>query len=338
MSALILQGIGLTMIAGVMSGNCMLPLKFARRWRWENVWLLFSLVSLLLLPWALAWMEVDRLFEVYRSVPLSTMYAPLLFGAGWGIAQILFGITVVRLGMGVGYAVIVGLGAVLGTLVPLFVGQRRFVTNSALAEILIGVIVMVLGIVLTAWGGQLREHNDSTADAALPHRQGYVAAVMLAVLCGLLAPMLNYAFAFGQGLAEAAVKIGNTPVAAAYAVWPIALLGGLVPNVLYSLYLLRKHRSWSAFTTHSPDGLWAVMMAILWMGAFALYGVSSVYLGSLGTSIGWGLFQIFMIMTATLSGLLTAEWKRASRRAMMFLGSGMAALIGATILLSIGGR
>lgn len=326
------------MIAGVMSGNCMLPLKFARRWRWENVWLLFSLVSLLLLPWALAWMEVDRLFEVYRSVPLSTMYAPLLFGAGWGIAQILFGITVVRLGMGVGYAVIVGLGAVLGTLVPLFVGQRRFVTNSALAEILIGVIVMVLGIVLTAWGGQLREHNDGTADTALPHRQGYVATVMLAVLCGLLAPMLNYAFAFGQGLAEAAVKIGNTPVAAAYAVWPIALLGGLVPNVLYSLYLLRKHRSWSAFTAHSPDGLWAVMMAILWMGAFALYGVSSVYLGSLGTSIGWGLFQIFMIMTATLSGLLTAEWKRASRRAMMFLGSGMAALIGATILLSIGGR
>lgn len=79
-------------------------------------------------------------------------------------------------------------------------------------------------------------------------------------------------------------------------------------------------------------------MAILWMGAFALYGVSSVYLGSLGTSIGWGLFQIFMIMTATISGLLTAEWKRASRRAMMFLGSGMAALIGATILLSIGGR
>lgn len=338
MSGPVLQGIGLTMIAGVMSGNCMLPMKFARRWRWENVWLVFSLVSLLVLPWALAWMQVNRLTEVYRAVPLNVMYAPLLFGAGWGVAQILFGISIVRLGMGVGYALIVGLGAVLGTLVPLFVGQRRFVSSTALVEILAGVIVMALGIVLTAWGGQLREHGNGATSVELSRRRGYGAAVMLAVLCGLLAPMLNYAFAYGQGLAQAAVKLGNTPANAAYAVWPIALLGGLVPNVAYSLHLLRKHRSWGAFKTHSPDGLWAAIMAILWMGAFALYGVSSVYLGALGTSIGWGLFQIFMIMTATISGLLTAEWTRASRSAMTFLGSGIAALIGATVLLSMGSR
>jgi L-rhamnose-H+ transport protein len=338
MSGLVLQGIGLTMAAGIMSGNCMLPMKFARRWRWENVWLVFSLVSLLVLPWMLALAQVGRLFEVYRTVPLSVMYAPLFFGAGWGVAQILFGISVLRLGMGVGYAVIVGLGAVLGTLVPLFLGQRSYVTRTALLEILTGVVVMVLGIVLTAWGGQLREHGEHAAAFDAPRRQGYIAAVMLAVLCGVMAPMLNYAFAFGQGLAQAAVRVGNTPVAAAYAVWPIALLGGLIPNVAYSIYLLRKHRSWGAFTERSPDVLWPVLMAVLWMGAFALYGVSSVYLGALGTSIGWGLFQIFMIMTATISGLLTAEWTRASRKAVALLATGMAGLVGATILLSMGSR
>jgi L-rhamnose-H+ transport protein len=240
--------------------------------------------------------------------------------------------------MGVGYAVIVGLGAVLGTLVPLFLGQRRFVESGALVEILAGVAVMVLGIVLTAWGGQLREHGEHSADVVAPRQQGYIAAVMLAVLCGVMAPMLNYAFAFGQGLAAAAVRAGNTPVAAAYAVWPIALLGGLIPNVAYSVYLLRKHRSWGMFAERSPDAVWPVLMAVLWMGAFALYGVSSVYLGALGTSIGWGLFQIFMIMTATVSGLLTAEWTRASRKAITLLGTGMAGLVGATILLSMGSR
>jgi hypothetical protein len=50
-------------------------------------------------------------------------------------------------------------------------------------------------------------------------------------------------------------------------------------------------------------------MRALWMAAFAIYGVSSVYLGALGTSAGWALRQIFMIMTANCSGLLTAEWK-----------------------------
>jgi L-rhamnose-H+ transport protein len=168
------------------------------------------------------------------------------------------------------------------------------------------------------------------------HKQGYFAAVLLAVLCGVMAPMLNYAFAFGQGLALTAVQLGNSPAAAAYAVWPVALLGGLIPNVAYSVYLLQKNRGWGAFATRGPDGTWAVLMAILWVGAISLYGVAAVYLGPLGTSIGWGLLQIFMIMAATMSGLLTAEWKNASRRAITLMSMGMAGLIGATVLLSMG--
>jgi len=336
MSGRVLEGIGVTMVAGVMSGNCMLPMKFARRWNWENIWLIFSIVSLAALPWALAFAQVNRLLDVYRMVPITVMYAPLMFGAGWGVAQILFGISVRRLGMGVGYAIIVGLGAVFGTLVPLFAGQRRFVSNTSLVEILAGVMVMVLGIALTAWGGQVREHASSSKKTERLQEQGYLAAVLLAVLCGVMAPMLNYAFAFGQGLALTAVQLGNSPVAAAYAVWPVALLGGLIPNVAYSVYLLQKNRSWATFAKSGPDGMWAALMGVLWVGAISLYGVAAVYLGPLGTSIGWGLLQIFMIMAATISGLLTAEWKNASRRAMILMSTGMAGLVGATVLLSVG--
>jgi L-rhamnose-H+ transport protein len=323
------------MVAGLMSGNCMLPMKFAWRWKWENIWLVFSIMSLLVLPWTLAFALVNRLLDVYRMVPVTVMYAPMVFGAGWGVAQILFGISVRRLGMGVGYAIIVGLGAVFGTLVPLFVGQRRFVPNARLVEILAGVAVMVLGIILTAWGGQVREHTGKKATEGL-QQQSYLAAVLLAVLCGVMAPMLNYAFAFGQGLALTAVQLGNSPVAAAYAVWPVALLGGLIPNVAYSVYLLQKNRSWAAFVESGSGGMWAVLMGILWVGAISLYGVAAVYLGPLGTSIGWGLLQIFMIMAATISGLLTAEWKNASRSAMILMSAGMAGLISATVLLSMG--
>jgi L-rhamnose-H+ transport protein len=79
---------------------------------------------------------------------------------------------------------------------------------------------------------------------------------------------------------------------------------------------------------------WAILMAILWMGAFALYGMSATYLGRFGTSIGWGLFQIFMIMTATLSGFFSGEWRFAPRSArtllvfsIVFLGSATALLV-----------
>jgi L-rhamnose-H+ transport protein len=330
-------GLALTMLAGAMSGNCMLPAKFVRSWKWENLWLVFSVVSLVVLPWGLAMLLVDHLESVYAALNLSNCAAPLAFGAGWGIAQVLFGISVARLGLGVAYSIIVGLGAVLGTLVPLFVEQRKSVSTGALSYLLAGVLLMVLGIALTAWGGHLRE-KGARGDGPPVQSRGYLASVLLAVLCGFLAPMLNYAFAFGQDIARQAVAVGNSPLRAAYAVWPIALAGGFVPNLAYSVYLLARNRSVSAFRTPYPDIFLSSAMAALWMGAFALYGMSAVLLGPLGTSVGWGLFQIFMITTAIGSGVLTGEWTGSSNRAQVYLRFGLGALILATILFVVGDR
>jgi len=338
-------GIALALLAGLMSGNCMLPLKFNRRWKYENTWLVFSVVSLVLLPWALALGLVDHIFETYRSLSWLQIALPFLFGVGWGIAQVLFGISVLRLGLGLAYAIIVGLGALLGTLVPLFVQHRSQVGETAWIEILAGVAVMIAGIALSTRGGQIRERHTIEIEgrgpkidsSTLPSNK-YLGAVLLAILCGVMAPMLNFSFAFGQDIAHQAVVLGNTELHAAYAVWPVGLAGGFLPNIAYSLYLLQKNRTWTRFTVVSSDIFWAILMGALWMGAFALYGMSSSYLGSLGTSIGWGLFQIFMIMTATLSGVVTDEWKTAPASSKLLLTSGLVCLAVATTLLAMGNR
>jgi L-rhamnose-H+ transport protein len=332
MSQPVLWGVLLVMIAGLMSGTCMLPSKFVRVWKWENVWLVFSVVSLLIIPWVLAVAFVGRLFDTYRVLGVQHLAIPILLGAGWGVAQILFGVSVKRLGLGIAYAIIVGLGAVLGTLVPLFVQQRALAKEHALGLILSGVVVMSIGIFLTAWSGQIKERAAAVHKS--PSHRSYLAAIVLAVLCGLMAPMLNYSFAFGQDIAKAAVSFGNQPVHAAYAVWPVALAGGLVPNAAYSLWLLVKNRTWALFRSTPPDFLRSSLMGALWMGAFALYGMSATYLGALGTSVGWGLLQIFMIMTATMAGVLTGEWKHASRSARLLLGSGITGLTVAILLLA----
>jgi L-rhamnose-H+ transport protein len=330
-------GIALTLVAGLMAGNCMLPMKFNRTWMWENSWLVFSVVSLVILPWMLAVGLVDHLFDAYRGLSFLQIGVPFLFGAGWGVAQVLFGLSVQRLGLGLAYAIIVGLGALLGTLVPLFTQHWSQVGRTQLIEILAGVAVMVVGVSLSAWGGQIREHHHRPTPQSGP-ANGYLAAVLLAILCGVMAPMLNYSFAFGQDIAQQAAGIGNTPLRSAYAVWPIGLTGGFLPNVAYSLYLLRKRASWKLFQAPTPDLFWSVLMGGLWMGAFALYGMSATYLGSFGTSIGWGLFQIFMIMTATLSGVLTGEWRGAPRVATLLVVLGLGSLTGATALLAMGNQ
>src|SRR6266852_717951 len=267
----VLPGVFLVLIAGLMAGCCMLPLKFVRSWKWENVWLVFSILSLVVIPWSLALTFVGRLFDTYRALSAHQLAVPLLLGAGWGIAQILFGISVKRLGLGIAYAIIVGLGAVLGTVVPLFVQQRGLAKEHTLELIACGVLIMAIGITLTTWGGQINER--AAARVRNPVHRSYPFAIFLAVLCGVMAPMLNYSFAFGQDIAKAAVAFGNQPVHAAYAVWPVALAGGLVPNAAYSLWLLVKNRTWALFRSTPPDFLRSSLMGVLWMGAFGLYGM-----------------------------------------------------------------
>jgi L-rhamnose-H+ transport protein len=155
-----------------------------------------------------------------------------------GIAQVLFGISIQRLGLGLAYAIVVGLGTLLGTLVPLCVQHRTLLDRPLLIEVLSGIAMMLVGIALSAWAGQIREHGLKSAETSTSARYG--AAVLVAVLCGILAPMLNYSFAFGQDIAHAAVRLGNPEVRAAYAVWPIGLAGGLLPNVGYSIFLIPR--------------------------------------------------------------------------------------------------
>jgi len=291
-------GIALNLLAGLMAGNCMLPMKFNRTWKWENTWLVFSLVSLVILPWILALCFVNHLLEVYSRLSLIQFGLPFLFGVGWGVAQVMFGISVARLGLGLAYAIIIGLGAILGTLVPLFAQHRSELNWAAIIEILGGVALMVAGISLSTWGGQIRERSGRVTLQSKP-AHGYFIAVLLAIACGVMAPMLNYSFAFGQDIAHQAISQGNSPLFSAYAVWPIGLAGGFLPNLIYSLHLLGKTKSWSSFQRPVPDIFWSALMGVLWMGSMALYGMSATYLGPFGTSVGWGLFQIFMIMTAT---------------------------------------
>lgn len=321
-------GILLTVLAGVLAGNCMLPLKFLRNWRWENAWFVFTIVSLVLVPWGLAVALVADLGTVYGALTARSVAVPLAFGFGWGIAQVLFGLSVARLGMALGYAIIVGLGALLGTLVPLFVQGGAALDPALLAVILSGIVVMIGGIAVSAWAGKRREAKQTSS--------GYGAALAVAIVCGVLAPMLNYAFAFGQHIAEAAVAAGNAPTRAGYAVWPVALAGGFVPNFAYSAWLLTKNHTWGRFLPSPAEVRLAVIMGVFWMGSMAIYGVAATFLGKLGTSVGWALFQIFMIMTANASGMITGEWRQVSggTRRLFWVGFGLLAF--ATVVISFG--
>ena len=334
MPAIVWGGLALTLLAGLCSGNSMLPMKFARRWQWENTWLIFSLFSLVILPWALALLIAGNLRGVYCSLLPGQLLVPLILGAAWGVAQVLFGLSVARLGQALAFAIIISLGSVGGTLVPLLFKHREVFDTANGALILSGLAVMLAGIVLSARAGSRREQGAKKKTGS-----GYAMALLLAVLCGLLAPMINYSFVFGQEIAARAVQLGISPIRAAYTVWPVTLAGGLIPNLAYCVFLLTRNKTWCVFRgPWLPDASFAVLMAVLWTGALAIYGAASVCLGALGTSVGWGLIQILSIMTANIGGLLAGEWTAAPISARRTLYAGLALLTVATVLLAAGNR
>ena len=48
------QGFGLTLVAGVMAGGNLVPMKWMKSWKWENFWLVYSLMALVVAPVSLA--------------------------------------------------------------------------------------------------------------------------------------------------------------------------------------------------------------------------------------------------------------------------------------------
>ena len=333
-------GILLVLIAGVMVGNCMAPLQRIRRWRWENSWFVFSLVSLILIPMALALFSIPQLWDVYLRTPWRALLLPFSFGAGWGVAQVLFGIAVVRLGMALAFAIVVGLGAMLGTLVPVLIQSLGVLVTGRGFLLLGGTVLMLFGVIVCRHAGQLRDRVRKTANSApdskssAPDSPDYRTGLLIALGSGVLSGLLNFALAFGEGITHQAIAAGAGVTSAPYAVWPVALAGGLIPNIWYSIHLLNRNASWALFRYAWPDLGWAALMGFLWMGAVAVYGVSTRYLGAMGTSAGWALYEIFMILTANVSGLISGEWKGAGQRSVRALGIGLLLLIVATFFLA----
>ena len=328
-------GIFLAVAAGLMVGNCMLPLNYLRKWRWENAWIIFTLVALVLVPWALAFFRVPNLLSVYSNVNSASFMIPFLFGAGWGVAQVLFGLAVIRAGMALSFAITIGLSAALGSLVPILLRHPQALGSGRGLVLLLGQVLMVTGVVVCCWAGRRRE-KEQRADAATTTARSYVAGVSLAALAGLLAPMLNYALAFGDSLILEALRQHTLRADAPYAVWPIALAGGAVPNLLYPLWLLQRNKTWINFVPVWPEITLGMIMGLLWMGSVAIYGMATTLLGVLGASIGWSIYQICIIVMANVSGWIAGEWKGVSQYSKIILWGGILLLGFATVAITYG--
>src|SRR5690606_19362525 len=94
-------GFVLVVVAGLMQGSFILPMTMAKNWKWENIWFVFSLLGMVVLNLFLAWFFVNDLLETYSASASKDLIILGLFGFGWGLGAVFFGIGMDKLGMSI---------------------------------------------------------------------------------------------------------------------------------------------------------------------------------------------------------------------------------------------
>lgn len=339
----ILAGIALTLLAGVMQGAFPLPMKFAAKWNWENIWSLFALSGFVVFPWLLAFCTVPDLLGVYASASGTTLAAMTLFGAGWGLGTICFGIGVHRVGIALGSALIIGAAGALGTLVPMLVLQPDAVATPAGLAIVGGVVLMLVGVGVCAVAGSQKGQGVSREDSS-PDRpvetSSFRQGLLICLISGIASPMLNFAFAFSKEIVSKAVAAGASQASASNPIWCWAMTSAFVPTLLYCLYRMHKNRSWNRFVLPGAGPSWglALLMGILWSGSIAVYGIALSGLGRMDASIGWPVLMMSTIITGNVCGLATGEWKGAGSKARTTMFLGLVVLALAVGVIGLGNR
>ena len=160
-------GMAIIFISGILNGSFALPLKYAKHWKWENTWSVFSVVGILILPWFMAFRFVPHLTGVYQSVPGRVIVWALLFGLIWGISQVTFGLSLVAVGIAVAVSVVSGLVCASGALIPLLVMNPSALFQTRGIFLLCSMPILLAGLGIYAVAGRLREKEQTSRNAGL---------------------------------------------------------------------------------------------------------------------------------------------------------------------------
>ena len=322
----------LLIVAGVMNASFALPMKFVRSWAWENTWLLWSIFALLVLPSALALTTIPS-FGTLLQANGSVVLLVALAGAAWGVAQVLFGLALDKIGIALTFSIVLGLSAAMGSLIPLIrLHADRLFTHAGLMS-LTGIALVLFGVAASAVAGRIRDRGKQAGHA----KSGTMGiGLLMAIISGVCASMMNVGFAFGAPLATAASANGANSLWTTDAVWVPLMAGGAVPNLLYCIYLLVNRKTAANYTAPSlaRNLPLTFVMGVLWFGSSILYGIATVFLGDLGPVVGWPLFMSLIVIVATLLGIWTGEWRGATKNAFRVQGLAVLILIAAVVMLS----
>lgn len=309
-----------TLIAGVINGSYALFTKYVKKWPFENTWMVFSLFTFFLGPWLFLLSLNSHAWQVYQIVPSSMLTRLVIGGVLFGCGQIGFAMALDAIGMGLAFVINISLSTALGPMLPLFFVHGRHPLHADTIFTVLGIVVIIVGLLVSYFAGKRRDRNMSSLSAS---KTRYALGVLAAVVAGLGSAGQNFTFASTALMQASALKLGLSPLASSFIIWPGFLTIACVPYALYMLVLNIKNRSFHAYATGEKRFyFFAIIMAVFWFGSLVFYSKATQLIGSLGPVVIWPLFMSLIILTSNFWGWRYGEWANADRHAkkMSILG------------------
>lgn len=341
-----LAPLALIIFAGLINGSYAAPMKYMKGWVYENIWFQWSIWTFFLIPWVFMLIVAPRTLEIWGSVRPRIFLITVVGGAAFGVGQICFAFALHSVGLGLAFVLNIGIGTGLGFLLPLMLQHPEEIHTPFGAVTIAGVALAIVGILFCTWAGSLRDREQTgiAADAARPShaKKSYWLGVLLAAIAGLASAGQNFSFSEAQGgargLQQVALAHGATKLGAANMFWPMFLLFAFIPYVCYMYFLLKKNETFKNYRRPGTGKyfVYGIVMGAFWFGSLIFYSKASQIIGDMGPVIGWPLFMIFIILTTNVWGYHTGEWRGVSRRVARVMLYGIASLVAAVIVISIG--
>jgi L-rhamnose-H+ transport protein len=301
-------GIIFILIAAFFQGTFALFMKFMGKWKWENFWAVFSVAALIISPLLCAVFLVPDFTAILVSSPSEALLISLFCGLLWGVGSVLFGLSVIKIGLALTYSLIIGLTAAIGSLLPLLLTSLS--TQQIILPFAIGLSLVFIGLTISAYSGMKKE--------TLQKGTGFKTGLVLAVISGITSSMLNIGFVYGNPILETAQSFGTSAELSTIPIWIVVLFGGFIVNFGYATYLLIKAQTYKLYAQNSKLPLiLSAISGIFFFSGLGLYGIASAQLDTFGTSIGWALLMSLMILISNLSSILIGEWKD-SKKALQY--------------------
>jgi L-rhamnose-H+ transport protein len=316
-------GVILAIVAGIINGSFPAPVKYAKVWKWENIWSVWAVFGMVVFPWVVVLLTIPNPWDVYHGVATKSVLLMIGFGIGFGLAQIFFGLGIAAIGMALNFAIAIGLSTVLGSLVPLLAHQRATIFTRQGAMIFLGLLLMLVGIVGCAVAGKMKDKRLEAADPR-PRESAAVAmsfgaGLFICFLAGVGSPLINFGYAFGTPLLARAAAQGASHSSQANVIWAPVVSAAFIPYMIYCIYLWKKNKTAGLFLAPGTGRNWffGALMGLLWFGSTVIYGAVLARLGEqMGPILGWPLFMSAIIIASNVWGLATGEWRGAGSKAL----------------------